>query len=153
MELMLREIGAASVVAALREQNSPTRTLIFTASRHETALIDAMRMRPHGFVHKDESSPAIWNALHIVVRGGFAVSATLGPLHERALSGEPGLVLTSRERAVLQMIAEGQPNKAMARALVTSDRMIERARENLMKKLNAHDIATVTRIAVQMGLV
>jgi two-component system secretion response regulator SsrB len=153
MELMLRDMSAATVVAELRAENSPTRALIFTGSHNEAALLDALRMRPHGFVHKDESFPALWNALSTVARGGCSISPFVGPLHDRALAGPPSVELTSRERAVLQMIAEGQPNKAIGDAIGVSFRTIDHNRRELMKKLSAHDIATLTRIAVRMGLV
>lgn len=60
LELMLPEMGATAVVEELRAQGAATRSLIFTASRHERALIEAMRARPHGFIHKEESLASLW---------------------------------------------------------------------------------------------
>src|SRR5207302_1067005 len=60
MELLLAEVTAATVVRELRELRSITRTFIFTGSRNEAALIEALRAGPHGFVHKAESLPALW---------------------------------------------------------------------------------------------
>lgn len=60
MELMLREMNATAVLGELRAMGSRTRTVIFTGSRNEAALIDALRMRPHGLAHKDEPLPALW---------------------------------------------------------------------------------------------
>lgn len=153
MELMLPEMGAATLIGELRASGSATRTLIFTGCRHEAALLDALRARPHGFVHKDESLPALWEALRTVSRGGCSISASIGRLHDRLANEAPGATLTIRERAVLQMIAEGKPSKVIADSLGVSGRAIEHNRASLMEKLDAHDIARLTRIAVQMGLV
>jgi DNA-binding NarL/FixJ family response regulator len=153
MELMLPEVSAATVVAELRTLGSPTRTLIFTGSRNEAALLAALRARPHGLVHKDESLPALWQALRTVARGGCSISPSLGSLHDRMVAEPAAVELSTRERVVLQMIAEGQPSKAIAESVGVSLRAIEHNRESLIAKLNAHDIATLTRRAVQFGLV
>jgi DNA-binding NarL/FixJ family response regulator len=61
--------------------------------------------------------------------------------------------LTPREREVFQLIAEGHTNQAIAHRLVISVRTVETHRANLMDKLDIHDVAGLTRLAVQMGLV
>lgn len=152
MELLLPEMNAATVIAELRAASLPTRTVIFTASHNEAALLDALRMRPDGFVHKEESFPALWVVLSQVARGGCALSPMMGALNERALATKPRAVLTSRERAVLQMIAEGKTTAAIAQYLGVSTRAIEHNRDRLRDKLGARESATLTRFAVQMGL-
>ena len=61
--------------------------------------------------------------------------------------------LTSREMEVLQLIAEGFANKQIADELSISVKTVEKHRQQLMEKLNLHDVASLTRYAVSKGIV
>ena len=61
--------------------------------------------------------------------------------------------LTPREREVMQLIAEGHTNQAIAQLLHVSIKTVERHRANLMAKLDVHDVAGLTRIAIEQGLI
>jgi DNA-binding NarL/FixJ family response regulator len=60
--------------------------------------------------------------------------------------------LTPRERQILQLIAEGNTTKQVGRLLEISFKTAESHRNNIMKKLNIHDIAGLVRYAIQKGL-
>jgi DNA-binding NarL/FixJ family response regulator len=75
-------------------------------------------------------------------------SSTPEPRADGELQG-----LTSRELEVLQLIAEGQANKQIAAELCLSIKTVEKHRQQLMDKLNIHDIAGLTRFAVAQGIV
>ncbi len=62
-------------------------------------------------------------------------------------------VLTSREREVLQLVAEGKANKETAAELRISIKTVEKHRQSLMKKLNIHDTASLTRHAIATGII
>jgi len=61
--------------------------------------------------------------------------------------------LTTREAEVLQLIAEGYPNKQIADVLTISIKTVEKHRQQLMNKLNIHDIAGLTRYATARGVI
>jgi DNA-binding NarL/FixJ family response regulator len=61
--------------------------------------------------------------------------------------------LTSRESEVLQLIAEGLPNKQIAAELGISIKTVEKHRQQVMNKLNIHDVAGLTRYAISKGVV
>jgi DNA-binding NarL/FixJ family response regulator len=61
--------------------------------------------------------------------------------------------LSAREREVLQLIAEGYTNKAIAQAMNISIKTVEKHRANLMVKLNVQDLAGLIRIAIKQGLI
>jgi DNA-binding NarL/FixJ family response regulator len=71
--------------------------------------------------------------------------------------GEPvkmaGKHLTSREMEVLQLIAEGHPNKQIACELFISIKTVEKHRQQLMNKLEIHEVAGLTRYAVSKGII
>ena len=66
---------------------------------------------------------------------------------------KPTELLTSREMEVLQLIAEGKPNKQIAAELCISIKTVEKHRQQVMNKLNIHDIAGLTRYAISKGMV
>ena len=61
--------------------------------------------------------------------------------------------LTPRQREVLQMVAEGNTTKEIARTLGLSVKTVDNHRTNLMRKLNLHDVASLTRYALDIGLI
>lgn len=61
-------------------------------------------------------------------------------------------LLTSRESEVLQLIAEGRPNKQIAAELCISIKTVEKHRQQVMNKLNIHDVAGLTRYAISKGI-
>ena len=62
-------------------------------------------------------------------------------------------VLTSRENEVLQLIAEGKPNKLIAAELSISIKTVEKHRQQVMNKLNIHEVAGLTRYAISKGII
>ena len=61
--------------------------------------------------------------------------------------------LSSREVEVLQLIAEGAPNKQVAGELGISIKTVEKHRQHLMSKLDVHDVAGLTRYAISAGII
>jgi len=73
----------------------------------------------------------------------------------RRVSGEPGSleILTPRQREILQLVAEGQTTKEIARTLHISAKTVETHRMQLMERLGIHDVAGLVRFAIRVGLV
>jgi len=61
--------------------------------------------------------------------------------------------LTDREREVLQLVAESHSTKEIASKLGISVKTVDNHRTNLMRKLNLHDVASLTRYALEVGLI
>jgi two-component system response regulator NreC len=68
-------------------------------------------------------------------------------------SGNGGPSLTAREHEVLQLVAEGYTNTAIATMLSISVKTVEKHRANLMTKLEVDDLATLIRVAIKRGLI
>jgi DNA-binding NarL/FixJ family response regulator len=75
------------------------------------------------------------------------------PLEHIARSSSPLEQLTSRQREILQLMAEGQTTKAMALILKISEKTVEFHRAKLMARLNIFDIPGLVRFALRNGLV
>lgn len=153
LETELPEIGGAAVLGELRERGLETRTLVYTGSRHEEVLADTLRARPHGLVHKDEPAPTLWQALDLVAHWGAFISPVFGPFQKRAAADTSTCQLSPRQREIMQMAAEGLPNKTIGERLSVTAKTVERERANLMKKLGVLDFAALVRVAVRKGMV
>ena len=155
LELMLPEMCGVDVITQLREADGEVRVLVFSATTNQELILSALRARPHGFVRKQDSLATFRDALHAVVGGCSFFTPFATSLQDRSTDPLQPMweALNSRERAVLQMVAEGNGNKQMADRLELSCKMVERYRSQVMQKLGLHDVASLTLFAVQQGLI
>jgi DNA-binding NarL/FixJ family response regulator len=97
----------------------------------------------------------IVQAIHDAVQGAIYLSPRIAStvvqayLTRSALPPDP---LTSREREIVQLIAEGQTTKEIAVRLGLSIKTVEAHRSHLMRKLDIHETATLVRYAIRRGL-
>jgi len=110
----------------------------------QTAAQDLMKAIREASKGNAFFSPAISKRLLEQYREAFVSGTTI----KRNVSS-----LTSREMEVLQLIAEGYANKQIADELSISVKTVEKHRQQLMEKLNLHDVASLTRYAVSKGIV
>src|SRR5262249_14196220 len=105
-------------------------------------------------VRKSAADHDLLEACRRVVRHqGFVEPRTAaGPSVPHALTGDDQR-LTAREAQVLALVAQGHSAKQIANLLVISPRTVARHRENLMRKLDVHTTAELTRQAIRLGLV
>lgn len=112
-----------------------------------------------GYLLKDCAFEELARALETVVGGRTylspAISQTLVKDYVRHLATPvaPGTEkLSPREKEVLQLLAEGQSTKAMAERLQVSPKTVDTHRQQLMRKLGLHSVASLTKYAVREGL-
>ena len=152
--LALPEMNGPELIRALREENPPTRVLVYSESRNRTLSLAGIEAGAHGFVHKTEPMLTLRQAV-CAVAGGltfFGCYATQLLDETRAQQKSQG-GLTSKQRVVLQMIAEGMSTKQVAGRLSLSPKTVEHYRTQVMQRLGLHDIASLTRYAVRCGIV
>jgi DNA-binding NarL/FixJ family response regulator len=115
-----------------------------------------------GFLLKQTSSHVLATAIREVQKGNtfFSpdVSKRLRNRDQKSLDREGNLKtrsnrLSSREVEVLQLIAEGKPNKQVASELGVSFKTVDKHRQHLMSKLDIHDVAGLTRYAIAEGII
>ena len=132
-----------------------THTLMLTMHTEDRYLLAALRSKTRGIVLKSQASEDLIEAIRAVVRGQFYVSPHLArTVIEAYLAGgnAPRDPLTSRERQILQLLAEGNSTKDSAQVLKLSVKTVQCHRANLMQKLNIHDSAGLVRYALRSGL-
>ena len=115
----------------------------------------ALKAGVKGYVLKSQIGAELIHAIQQVLRGQVYLSpgisgAVMAAYHSKSQPADP---LTSRERQVLQLIAEGKSTKDVAALLGVSVKTAESHRSRLMQKLDIHETASLVRYAVKHGLV
>jgi len=139
-----------------------TRVLILSAHSDDEYVIQVIEAGAAGYLLKQTAANTLVMAIREAHRGGTyfsrSISKRLGELRERSMGrgNKPrkgAVSLTSREREVLQLIAEGMGNKQTAAELGISIKTVEKHRQHLMSKLGIHDTAGLTRYAISAGII
>lgn len=136
-----------------------TRVLILSMHSNEAYVIAALKNGASGYVLKDSTATELIQAIHVISAGKRYLSA---PFSDRAISSyiervktgslDPYDTLTSREREILQLVAEGYSTTDIADRLSISPRTVEAHRANLNRKLDINSQADLIRIALRKGL-
>ena len=139
-----------------------TKVLILSAHSDDAYVEQATALGAVGFLLKQTSSHDLSRAIREVHKGNTFFSPSIAKRLDNRNQKSPdrgGLLkkkvarLSSREMEVLQLIAEGEANKQMAAELGISIKTVEKHRQNLMSKLNIHDVAGLTRYAISAGII
>lgn len=147
--------------AAREIRKSQPRVRLIFLSMHSNAVYvrKAMEVGASGYVLKSGASEELLIAIDKACHGQtyFSPGLSQNVLEDiKAPSRRDShrvLHLTSRQRQILQMIAEGKQNKEIAAILFVSVRTVEFHRSRLMSRLGAHTVAELTRLAIQEGLI
>ena len=136
-----------------------TKVVLLSMHAEPSLVRSALEAGANGYVLKTADFEELRFALRQVAKGKSYFDSTLllaqkaAPMPEEPVS-LPGLGnLTSRETEVLQMIAQGFNNNTIGERLFISPKTVDTHRTNLMRKLNAHNAASLTRIAIEAGLI
>jgi DNA-binding NarL/FixJ family response regulator len=159
MDVMMPELDGLNATARVAKSFPYTRVIILSMSADEEYVLQAMRIGAVGYVLKNSSTAEFELALHAVSRGETYLSSAVsrhviaGYVNRVGTEGSSLDRLTPRQREVLQLIAEGNTTKGIARKLHISLKTAETHRAQLMQELDIHDIAGLVRYAIRMGLV
>ncbi|MEO8206195.1 MAG: response regulator transcription factor [Chthoniobacterales bacterium] len=138
-----------------------SRIIILSAYEDDAYLERALETGVAGFLIKQTSANILAEAVRAVAKGKTfftpSVAKRLSQYEKNANKvtsrKRKDAQLTSREMEVLQLIAEGLANKQTAGELGISIKTVEKHRQQLMAKLNAHNTASLTRHAIEMGVI
>jgi DNA-binding NarL/FixJ family response regulator len=159
MDIMMPGLNGLDAVARVTRICPATRVIMLSMNAGEDSVLQTLRAGAAGYLVKTADPAELELAIRAVVRGEtflssaisqHVVAACLGRLGREQTSLER---LTPRQREVLQLIAEGHRTKEVAKKLGISPKTAEAYRGELMKTLDIHDVASLTRYAIRIGLV
>jgi DNA-binding NarL/FixJ family response regulator len=161
IHISMRSMDGLGALRQIKRRSPGTRALVLTANDGEEHLRAALQAGADGYLLKESSRAELLIAIREVLRGKRFISpAVSADIVTRYFEGNtrearqtPFDTLTTRERQVLKLIAEGRRNREIAKYLFISVKTVEKHRSNLMHKTNLHNTAALTSLAMEKGLV
>ncbi len=163
MDIAMPQLNGMEATRRILEVFPTTKVLILSAHGDDAYIEQVTALGAAGFLLKQSSAHILARAVREVSKGKRYLDPTItrrqqGRPAEKSskrvgLPGKKSARLTSREMEVLQRIAEGAANKQIAAGLGISIKTVEKHRDHLMRKLNIHDTASLTRYAISAGII
>ncbi|MGI6610171.1 MAG: response regulator [Limnochordia bacterium] len=160
LDLRLPDMSGVRVCQAMRSRYPRTRVVVFTSYSDEEALISSLLAGASGYVLKGVGCRELVQGIRLVAEGGSWLDPGLTDTVLRRLRGGAArsndlddIVLTQRERDILSLIAQGQTNKEIAKALGLSQKTVRNYVSSLLAKLKVSNRAEAAAHAVRENLV
>ncbi|HTL67274.1 MAG TPA: response regulator transcription factor [Lacunisphaera sp.] len=162
MDIAMPVLNGLEATRQISHEIPSTRVIILSSHSDDEYVEQLTDGGAIGYLLKQTAANDLIKAIREAKQGNAyfspAISRRMLENYRRAfISGQPmrkpSESLTSREREVLQLIAEGNTNKQIAAELCISIKTVEKHRQQVMNRLNIHDIAGLTRYAIAKGVI
>lgn len=156
LDYSMPTLNGIDAAKEIQKKSPDTAVVLLTMYDDETYALEALRVGVRGYVLKHQATGELINAIREVVQGSVYLSPSISDAVIKALlNGEDDQIelLTGRERQVLQLIAEGNTTKEIARLFHLSVKTVESHRSRIMNKLDIHNIANLVRYSIRRGII
>jgi DNA-binding NarL/FixJ family response regulator len=162
MDIAMPNLNGLEATRQIVKEVPHSKVLVLSSYGDDEYLHQLTDAGASGYLLKQTAATDLIKAVRETSKGNAFFSPAvskrlLDRYRETFLNGAPikkqGTLLTTREAEVLQLIAEGKPNKQIAADLCISIKTVEKHRQQVMNKLNIHDIAGLTRYAISKGII
>lgn len=157
MDIGMPEMNGLEVTTRLHDEIPAIKVIILSMFGSERYVIKALRAGACGYLLKNSQVAELETALDVVLSGGIHVSPHLVDLFSEYLRNpqrqiDPLGRLSSRQREILQLVAEGHTTKDIAAKLSISIKTVEAHRSRMMKEIKVKDMAGLIKFAIRVGL-
>jgi two-component system, NarL family, nitrate/nitrite response regulator NarL len=161
LDMRMPGMNGLEVLRRLRQAELQMPIVMLTTSTEENDLIECLRNGAQGYLLKEMEPAGLVEALEEIIQGKTVVAPHLAQLLVRVVQGQPEPVpdepgpfdaLTPREGEILNLLAEGQSNKVIARNLGISDGTVKLHVKAILRKLGVHSRVEAAVLAVQHNL-
>lgn len=161
LDLNMPRMDGISVIKDIKKRYHNIKIVALTMHKNEEYVLSSFRSGVDGYCLKSSSHEELMLAIRAVLDGKRYVAPDISEkVLEGYLEGKKSIKeksswdsITSREREVLKLVAEGNQNKAIADLLSISKKTVEKHRSNIMEKLDLHSASALTAYAIEKGLV
>jgi len=162
MDVAMPLLNGLEAMRQILQTQPDTKILILSAHNDDAYIEKAMALGASGYLIKQTAFHALPEAIRLLHSGKSYFSPSISKrlkstkyqaLNRSGVAKPDAKNLSTREMEVLQLIAEGNPNKITADVLKISIKTVEKHRQSLMEKLNIHDTAGLTRHAIASGVI
>jgi DNA-binding NarL/FixJ family response regulator len=144
--------GGAVATGRIRALPDPPRVLVLTTYDTESDILAAIDAGASGYLLKDAPPDELFRAVRATARGETVLSPSVAATLVRRAS-TPGPVLTEREVQVLELLADGQANKQIARALLVSEATVKSHLAHIYTKLGVESRAGAVARAIEQRII
>jgi len=159
MDIAMPGLNGLEATARATKSTPEVKVIILSMHANEEYVLQSLRAGARGYLLKDAGLSELQLALDSVASGQTFLSPAISKhvidayVERTSNKLEPFSILTSRQREILQLIAEGTTTKEIAQKLGVSVKTIETHRTQLMARLDIHDLAGLVRYAIRLGLI
>jgi len=159
MDIAMADLNGLETLPRIIKNFPSVKVVMLSAHANEEYVIRALRSGASGYMLKDAATVELALVIKSIAQGEIylspSISGTVIDSYLERMSSEssPLEQLTTRQREILQMIAEGKNTKEIASTLGLSVKTVEAHRLQLMAHLNIHDVPGLVRYAIRNGIV
>jgi two-component system nitrate/nitrite response regulator NarL len=156
MDVRMPGGGGLEATRRLKEEMPYVKIVILTVSEDEEDLFAALKGGAQGYLLKNIDPEDLIACIHQVQRGEAPLAPSMATKILREFGSaapRPGPVLTQRERQVLELVARGDANKEIARALQISENTVKNHLRNILEKLHLQNRVQAVMYALREGLI
>ena len=162
MDVQMSDMNGIDATREIKRLYPETAVLTLTMYENEQYLLEMLKAGASGYIPKRAAPDELVEAIHTVQQGNVFLYPTEANLlvqnyldmQDAIVEEDEGIgLLTSREREVLVLIAEGLTNPEIAQKLYISAKTVDRHRENMMQKLNVHSRIDLVKFAIKSELI
>jgi len=160
LDIAMPYLNGIETAARLFRWNKKAKVIFLSMHNDKSTAEKALKTGARGYLLKEDPADEVIKAVHEVFRGGYYISAPLAELLAEKMSADTRNSarpdsrdrLTSKEREIVQLIAEGMPNKQIARELRISENTVHAHRNNIARKLDIHKQTDLVRYALKENI-
>ena len=163
LDLSMPRLDGGDAIETIKRKHPDIRVLVMTLHKDDAHIHSALQAGANGYILKDDGRDNLFAAVRTVAAGKSYLSPAVCDRvmagYLRATHFEPPNaeasweLLSTRERQVLKLVAEGYKTREIAEYLSLSKKTVEKHRSNMMRKLDLHGVSAVTAYAIENGLI
>lgn len=159
LDLTMPELNGLEAARKIISADPAARILILTAHESEQVVREVLSAGARGYVLKSDAGRMLVTAVQALLDGRYFFTSTVaqmvldGYLRSEARDADAAHTLSAREREIVQLLAEGNSNKDIARALDISVNTAETHRGNIMRKMGFASLAELVRYAIRNRII
>lgn len=158
MDISMPELNGLEATTRLTRSCPDSRVLMLSMHSDEEYVAQSLRAGARGYLVKDAATKELELAIHTLARGEIFISSSISASVLDKLMADSGdgsalNQLTSRQREILQLVAEGCSTREIAKRLSLSVKTVETHRTHLMERLEIRDVPGLVKFALKAGLI
>jgi len=153
MDLRMPGVDGVEATSRIRAQHPGVQVLVLTTYDTDDDIVRAVEAGAVGYLLKDSPREELFRGVHAAARGESLLAAAVVSRLMGRMRTPPGQSLSPRELEVLALVAEGRPNKDIARVLFISETTVKTHLAHIFTKLGVDDRTAAVTVALDRGMI